>query len=72
MKRSFILTELFSDACIRNSAAALPKTTAWLLYQSGYLTIESYDKRRGRFTLAFPNEEVKNGFIHKSARMDVL
>ncbi len=32
------------------------------LYQSGYLTIKSYDGRR-YYSLGFPNEEVEEGFI---------
>ena len=34
-----------------------------LLYQTGYLTIVGYDKVGREYTLAFPNEEVKYGFI---------
>ena len=34
-----------------------------LLYQTGYLTISDYDAHRRRYTLAFPNEEVKYGFL---------
>ena len=34
-----------------------------LLYQSGYLTIKSYDASLDAFTLGFPNEEVKYGFL---------
>ena len=34
-----------------------------LLYQTGYLTIADYDKGRRRYTLCFPNEEVKYGFL---------
>jgi len=34
-----------------------------LLYQTGYLTIEEYDKQKKRYTLSFPNEEVKYGFL---------
>ena len=33
-----------------------------VLFQSGYLTLKSYDSRRNRFTLDFPNEEVYAGF----------
>ncbi len=33
-----------------------------LLYQSGYLTLKGYDERRQRFTLGYPNDEVKYGF----------
>ncbi|MFA6937495.1 MAG: AAA family ATPase, partial [Treponema sp.] len=35
-----------------------------LLYQSGYLTIKDYDKRFRSYTLKFPNEEVKYGFLY--------
>ena len=34
-----------------------------LLYQSGYLTIAAYNATRNRYTLAFPNEEVKYAFL---------
>lgn len=32
-----------------------------LFYQSGYLTIKNYDSRSRRYTLGFPNDEVKVG-----------
>lgn len=35
-----------------------------LLYQSGYLTIKSYDSRFRNYTLCFPNEEVEYGFMN--------
>ncbi len=38
-----------------------------LLYQSGYLTIKSYDKRRERYTLSYPNDEVKYSFMESLA-----
>ena len=34
-----------------------------LLYQSGYLTIKDYDFMRNKYTLDFPNAEVKVGFM---------
>ena len=34
-----------------------------MLYQSGYLTIKSYDKRYGEYTLDYPNVEVAKGFV---------
>ncbi len=34
------------------------------LFQSGYLTLKSYDRRRNQWTLGFPNEEVREGFAH--------
>ncbi|MDR0939786.1 MAG: ATP-binding protein [Mediterranea sp.] len=33
-----------------------------LIYQSGYLTIQGYDKRFRLYTLGFPNDEVRYGF----------
>jgi hypothetical protein len=36
-----------------------------LLYQSGYLTIKSYNARFNSYTLGFPNEEVKYGFLNE-------
>ena len=38
-----------------------------LLYQTGYLTIVDYDSKKKRYTLGFPNEEVKYGFIEQMA-----
>ena len=34
-----------------------------LFYQAGYLTICGYDNRFGNYTLRFPNDEVKYGFM---------
>ena len=34
-----------------------------MFYQSGYLTIKDYDRRRQTFLLDFPNNEVKGGFL---------
>ena len=36
-----------------------------LLYQTGYLTIKSYDASLDAFTLGYPNEEVKYGFLNQ-------
>ena len=33
-----------------------------MLYQSGYLTIKSYDRRYGEYMLDYPNVEVRKGF----------
>lgn len=35
-----------------------------MIYQSGYLTIKAYDERFRFYTLGFPNEEVKYGFLN--------
>ncbi|MGM9747166.1 MAG: AAA family ATPase [Candidatus Cryptobacteroides sp.] len=34
-----------------------------LFFQTGYLTIKDYDKEFNIYTLGFPNNEVKNGFL---------
>ena len=44
------------DAPTENMHSIIP-----LFYQSGYLTIKAYEKRSRRYTLGFPNEEVKVG-----------
>jgi len=36
-----------------------------LLYQTGYLTIKEYDSELNAYTLGFPNEEVKYGFLNE-------
>jgi hypothetical protein len=38
-----------------------------MIYQSGYLTIKGYDRRRNRYKLDFPNKEVSNGFLSLEA-----
>ncbi len=35
-----------------------------LFFQTGYLTIKSFDKEYKEYTLGFPNDEVKNGFLN--------
>lgn len=34
-----------------------------LFFQTGYLTIKDYDKEFNEYTLGFPNDEVKTGFL---------
>lgn len=46
-----------------NSMDIMDENPLPLLYQSGYLTIKSYDPRFKTYTLGFPNREVKEGFI---------
>jgi len=59
----------FTDRTIYASEAVLKDYTGEmldpvpLLYQTGYLTIAEYDDQRKRYTLCFPNEEVKYGFL---------
>jgi hypothetical protein len=49
----------FDDFC-KYDVATMKATP--LLYQSGYLTISDYDEERNRFTLDYPNEEVRASF----------
>ncbi len=44
-----------------NYAAPAPIT---LMYQAGYLTITGYDERFRAYTLDYPNEEVRSGFLN--------
>ena len=46
------------DTPTEGMTSALP-----LLYQAGYLTIKGYDFTRNKYTLDFPNAEVKVGFM---------
>ena len=40
-----------------------------LFYQSGYLTITGYDERFGAYSLNYPNDEVRYGFLGSLAPM---
>ena len=46
------------DAPTENMQSVLP-----LFYQSGYITIKNYDSIINRYTLGYPNEEVKVGLM---------
>ena len=46
-----------------NSIDIMDQNPLPLLYQSGYLTLKSYDKEFDLYTLGFPNREVEQGFI---------
>ena len=46
-----------------NISCERAETPMPLLYQSGYLTIDSYDPRLKTYTLHFPNLEVREGII---------
>ena len=53
--------ELATDTL--NSIDIMDENPLPLLYQSGYLTIKSYDKEFDCYQLCFPNREVEQGFI---------
>lgn len=50
------------DVSPEQMTSALP-----LLYQSGYLTIKSYNPMLRRYTLGYPNKEVKIGMLKSLA-----
>ncbi len=43
---------------------ANPDNPVPMIYQSGYLTIKDYDEELQLYTLGYPNEEVKYGFLN--------
>jgi len=53
--------ELTTDTL--NSIDIMDENPLPLLYQSGYLTLKSYDQEFDSFILGFPNLEVERGFI---------
>ena len=53
--------ELSTDTL--NSIDVMDENPLPLLYQSGYLTLKSYDKEFDEYKLGFPNREVEEGFI---------
>jgi len=53
--------ELSTDTL--NSIDIMDENPLPLLYQSGYLTIKSYDARFDSYQLRFPNREVEQAFI---------
>ncbi len=66
LKRSNVdLEKTFDAYCTRDDLLGLdlldPNPRA-LLYQAGYLTIKSFNKKLQRFKLGIPNKEVKDGF----------
>ncbi len=48
---------------VLNSIYADSSNPIPVIYQSGYLTIKSYDERFGIYQLGFPNREVEEGFV---------
>ena len=58
---SMTTEELSTDTL--NSIDIMDENPLPLLYQSGYLTLKSYDSRFDEYLLGFPNREVEHGFI---------
>ena len=61
--RSFTDKTIFASESVLKDYTGDAMDPVPLLYQTGYLTISEYDSRRRRYTLSFPNEEVKYGFL---------
>lgn len=57
------MTEEGLSADTLNSIDIMDENPLPLLYQSGYLTLKSYDARFNEYRLGFPNREVEQGFI---------
>ena len=58
---SMTTEELSTDTL--NSIDIMDENPLPLLYQSGYLTLKSYDREFDSYQLCFPNREVEQGFI---------
>ena len=52
-----------TDADVLNSIDSASQNPVPVIYQSGYLPINGYDRRFGMYRLGFPNREVEEGFI---------
>ena len=65
--RKFTDGTLYADGNILSDYRADNPNPVPLFYQTGYLTIIDYDERRMRYTLGYPNNEVKYGFIESLA-----
>ena len=69
LKKNEFEPHRFTDHTLYASATSLKDYSADnpdpipLLYQAGYLTIVDYDPDDQEYTLAFPNDEVKQGFL---------
>ena len=53
-----------TNADVLNSIDAVSRNPIPVIYQSGYLTIKSYNPRFKIYTLGFPNQEVEEGFLN--------
>ncbi len=52
---------IYSD--VLNSIDSMYSNPVPVIYQSGYLTIKSYEPEFGMYKLGFPNKEVEQGFV---------
>ena len=61
--RRFTDHTIYANASLLKDYSADNPDPIPLLYQTGYLTIADYDAEGCEYTLAFPNHEVKYGFL---------
>ena len=76
-KHDYCITDLNKTQVKANMMNNVDFNPIPVIYQSGYLTIKSYDERFKNYQLGFPNKEVKNGILNtllphgcKTAEMD--
>ena len=60
---AFINRTLYADELALSDYRIENPDPVPLLYQTGYLTLWNYDTTLKLYTLGFPNEEVRNGFL---------
>ncbi|MBA2307536.1 PD-(D/E)XK nuclease domain-containing protein, partial [Candidatus Dependentiae bacterium] len=64
-KNNYILQDVEHTPILASSLSSLTiedPQLATLLFQTGYLTISSYNKETNRYTLAYPNNEVRQSY----------
>ena len=65
LKTNFLLEDMTREELTVDTLSSIEimdENPLPLLFQSGYLTIKSYDPEFGTYTLGFPNREVEEGF----------
>ena len=68
MRNKIPLRNLDGERCMKDDLSDITEFVTDpvpLLYQTGYLTIKSYNPRIDEFTLRYPNEEVEGGFLNE-------
>ena len=63
-KHDYCITDLNKAQIKANMMNNVDFNPIPVIYQSGYLTIKSYDERFKNYQLGFPNKEVEEGFLN--------
>ncbi len=63
-----ISTDMVPEQTLSGTNYASPAPIT-LMYQSGYLTIKDYDPEFRTYTLDYPNEEVRSGFLNSLSQL---